>query len=158
MKRFLLVLALTIGSLSCAANAAASATTFTASTQFPIDIVVFVPCANGGAGEAVELSGTLHDLFHITFDSAVGFHGRFLDNPQGVTGTGLSTGAKYQGTGVTEDQFNAKVGEEETFVNNFRIIGQGPGNNLLVHENFHFTVNANGQVTAFHDNFSVTCR
>jgi len=27
-----------------------------------------------------------------------------------------------------------------------------------VHETFHFTINANGEVTAFADNFSVTCQ
>lgn len=32
-----------------------------------------------------------------------------------------------------------------------------PGNNFMVHENFHVTVNANGTVTSVHDNFSVTC-
>jgi hypothetical protein len=47
---------------------------------------------------------------------------------------------------------------EETFVNNFRIIGQGPGNNFLVHEVFHITFNANGSITAFVDKFSVDCR
>src|SRR6266571_2847053 len=30
--------------------------------------------------------------------------------------------------------------------------------NFLIHENFHITINANGRVTAFVDNFSVDCR
>jgi hypothetical protein len=45
----------------------------------------------------------------------------------------------------------------ETFVNNFKIIGQGPGNNFLVHQNVHITVNANGTLTASVDNFSTEC-
>src|SRR5215467_3765370 len=45
-----------------------------------------------------------------------------------------------------------------TLVNNFRIIGQGTGNNFLVHETFHITVNADGTMTAFVDNFSVDCK
>ena len=139
-------------------SALAAADTFTVSSSFPIDIVVFVPCANGGAGELVELTGSLHDLFHISFDGHGGFHLSVLDNPQGVSGTGLTTGAKYQGTGETRDNFNGVVGFEETFVNNFKIIGQGPGNNFLVHDNVHITVNANGTVTSFHDNFSVECK
>jgi len=32
------------------------------------------------------------------------------------------------------------------------------GNNFLVHETFHVTINANGSVTAFLDNFSIDCR
>ena len=138
--------------------ASAAADTFTVSSSFPIDILVFVPCANGGAGEDVELSGYLHDVFHVTFTSSGAFRISFSDNPQGVTGTGLTTGDKYQGTGITRDNFGGRIGFEETFVNNFRIIGQGAGNNLLIHDNFHITVNANGTVTSFHDNFSGECR
>jgi hypothetical protein len=73
-------------------------------------------------------------------------------------GIGQTTGDKYQATGVTQDQFNAKVGVEETFINDFRIIGQGNGNNFLIHETFHITINANEIPTASVDNFSVDCR
>ena len=34
-----------------------------------------------------------------------------------------------------------------TFVNNFRWIGPGRGNNFLSHQTFHVTVNANGVTT-----------
>src|SRR3954463_15072342 len=78
--------------------ALAAADTFTTSTSFPFDIVVFVSCASGGAGEDVVLTGTLHDLFHITFDNAGGLHVKALDNPQGISGVGLTSGAKYQAT------------------------------------------------------------
>jgi hypothetical protein len=60
--------------------------------------------------------------------------------------------------GVTSHEFNINVGQQETFINNFRIIGQGPGNNFLVHENSHVTINANGVITSFHDNFTVECK
>lgn len=139
----------------------AAATSFTASTKIPISITVFVPCANGGAGEQVDLSGNLNDLFHVTVDNSGGVHLTTHDNPQGVQGVGETTGAKYQGTGVTEEHFNAGSSGlpiTDTFVNNFRIIGQGPGNNSLVHENTHITINANGTVTASVDNFSDTCK
>lgn len=139
-------------------SVSAAAETFTVSSLFPIDILVFIPCAAGGAGELVELTGSLHDVFHVTFTSSGAFRLSFSDNPQGITGTGLTTGDKYQGTGITRDNFGGRLGFEETFVNNFRIIGQGSGNNFLIHENFHITVNANGTVTSFHDNFSAECR
>lgn len=35
-----------------------------------------------------------------------------------------------------------------------KIIGQGPGTNLLIHENFHLSINANGTLTALIDNSS----
>jgi hypothetical protein len=125
---------------------------------FPIAFMFFVPCANGGAGEAVALTGNLHDLFDVSMNAKGGFHFKFHDNPQGVSGTGLTTGAKYQGTGVTQGEMNLNVGTQMTSINNFRIIGQGPGNNFLVHDNMHVTVDANGMVTSFHDNFTMECK
>jgi hypothetical protein len=135
-----------------------SATTQTQSSRFPIDLTFFVPCANGGLGELVALSGQLHDVFHLTLDGRGGFHVKTHNNPQGVSGVGLTTGTKYQGTGVTQERLNLKIGERSTFINNFRIVGQGPGNNFLVHENVHVTINANGVASSFHDHFRASCR
>lgn len=133
-------------------------TSFTSSLVIPINIAVFVPCAVGGAGELVQLSGELHSLFHFTDDGAGGYHVMQENNPQGVSGTGLSSDDKYQGTGVTRYDFNAgSLPFNTTYVNNFRIIGQGSGNNLLIHATFHVTVNATGEVTAVVDKFSAEC-
>jgi hypothetical protein len=130
----------------------------TTNDKIPYTASVLVPCAAGGAGEVVDLSGTLHVLFCTTLDGNGGFHTKYHFQPQGVSGTGQTTGDKYQATGVTQREFNGKVGSEFTFVNNFRIIGQGPGNNFLVHQLVHVTVNANGEVTAFVDNSSIECK
>jgi hypothetical protein len=138
-------------------TAFAGADVVTTNEMIPYQDSVFVPCANDGAGEWVDLSGTLHVLFHTTVhDSA--FHTKAHYQPQGVTGIGRITGDKYQATGVTQDNYNGNVGTQHTFVNNFRIIGQGSGNNLLVHQLVHMTVNANGEVTASVDNLSVECK
>lgn len=134
-----------------------AASTFTEDERFFFSLVAFIPCAADGAGEFVELSGTLHALFHVTLDASGGAHVKTHFQPQGIKGIGLTTGDKYQGTGVTQDQFNARVGETFTYINNFRIIGQGPRNNLLIHETVHVTVNANGTVTASVENFSEEC-
>jgi hypothetical protein len=125
-----------------------------------IDLAVFVSCANGGAGEVVLLSGPLHVLFHTTVSDAGNYSTKYHFQPQGISGEGLVTGDKYQATGGTQDEFHIEgaLPITETYVNNFRIIGQGRGNNFLVHENFHITINANGVVTAFVDNFSVECK
>jgi len=152
------LIALSIFALTGATPALAGASTFVDNFSIPIDLFVFVPCAAGGAGELVQLQGPLHILFRTTIDNRGGFHSTFHFQPQGISGTGLTTGDKYQATGETQGTDNGQVGFESTFVNNFKIIGQGPGNNFLVHENFHYTVNANGTVTAFVDNFSVECR
>jgi hypothetical protein len=119
---------------------------------------VFIPCAAGGAGELVVFTGQLHILMAFTANGAGGFHMKYHYQPQGLTGIGLTTGLKYQATGETQEETNINAGVQDTFVNNFKIIGQGPGNNYLVHENTHITIDANGNVTASVDNLSVDCK
>ncbi|MGH7639198.1 MAG: hypothetical protein ACREOK_16225 [Gemmatimonadaceae bacterium] len=132
---------------------------FTTSTTIPADVGVFVPCAIAGQGEFVQLSGTLHILSHFTESAAGGFRAMTEINPQGISGYGAASGDKYQGTGMTRSSFDAgPLPITQTFVNNFRIIGEGTGNNLLIHSTFHVTVNAGGVLTAFVDNFSSECR
>jgi len=128
--------------------------------QTDISLTVFIPCAAGGVGQVVDLTGPLHTLitFTINGNNVSGF---FHFQPQGISGTGETTGEKYQATGVTQESFKTSLQDGQansTFVNNFRIIGQGPGNNFLVHETLHFAINANGTVAVFHDNFSVECK
>ena len=126
-----------------------------------INLSVFVPCAAGGAGELVDLSGPLHTLITFTINGN-NVSGMAHFQPQGLSGTGEATGDKYQATGVTKDssfKLSFQNGQaNQTFVNNFRIIGQGPGNNYLVHEIAHITFNANGTVTVLHDNLSIDCK
>jgi hypothetical protein len=137
-----------------------SATTTNSNVQVPITLVVFVPCANGGVGELIQVEGDLHVLFETTISSSGNLHSKFHFQPMGISGQGLTTGDKYQATGVTQGEFNSEgpFPVTETSVNNFRMIGQGPGNNFLVHENTHITLNANGQVTVVADNFTIDCK
>ena len=126
-----------------------------------INLTVFVPCAAGGAGELVDLSGPLHTLITFTINGN-NVSGTAHFQPQGLSGTGETTGDKYQATGVTKaSSFKGSFQNgqfTQTYVNNFRIIGSGSGNNFLVHEVLHVTFNANGIVTVFHDNFSIDCK
>ena len=133
----------------------AQAVTIAENLRLPIAIEVFVPCANGGAGETVSLAGTLHEVFHVTIDANGDAHFKIHDQPQGIRGIGQTSGVKYQATGVTQTMSNTNPA---TFVNNFRIIGQGPGNNFLIHQVMHVTVNAKGEVTASFDHVSTECR
>lgn len=125
-----------------------------------INLTVFVPCAAGGVGEVVDLSGPLHTLISFTINGN-NVSGYFHFQPQGISGTGETTGANYQATGVTKESFKNSLQNGQaniTSVNNFRIIGQGPGNNFLVHETTHVSINADGTVTVSHDNFSIDCK
>ena len=137
----------------------AQAITITTNDFVPFAQVVFVPCANGGAGEVVLISGTLHIQQHITInDNRANVKIHF--QPQGAGGVGLTTGDTYNAVGVTQEQDSIPITNgafEFTFINNFRIIGPGPDNNLQVHQTVHTTVNANGDVTSTVDNTSIDC-
>ena len=118
-----------------------------------------VPCAADGAGDVVMVSGDLHVLTSVTIDQSGGGHFRFHTQPQGISGVSLTTGDKYQVTGGgdhSEDNF--QFGREATFIDTFQLIGQGPGNNLLLRETLHFTINANGTITALRDSTRVECK
>ncbi len=147
-----LMIALTV------APASAQATTTTNNVQTSIDIVAFVPCAAGGDGEYVFFSGTLHGVSVTTIDDAGVFHTELHFEPQGIRGEGLTTGDSYQWTGATQASFNGQVGYENTFISNYRLIGEGTNNNLLIHQTFHATVQADGEVTIVVDDYSVECK
>ena len=143
---------------SVTGSAFASATTTTQNETLLADISVWVPCANSGNGELIHVSGPLKALFKTTETNKGQFLIKTLFNPQGISGEGLTTGLMYHGTGMTQQTHTENKGVQDTFVNQFYMIGQGPNNNLSVHEDFHITVNADGTVSAFHDNFKVECR
>ena len=126
-----------------------------------LPFVLFVPCALGGAGEFVSADLRLHVRLSETFDAAGGHHVQGQFQPMGGSGVGQTTGATYRATGITREGFNVNAGGlplEDTFVNNFRWIGPGPGNNYLVHQTLHITVNENGFVTADVTSTSVDCK
>ena len=122
----------------------------------------------GATFDAAETSDlTTEELFLKGLPKNVQIRLNFYDatvkghfQPQGLTGVGLTTGDKYQATGVTQeiDHFGAGFPIISTFINNFRFIGAGPGNNLLFHEESHVTINANGVITALVDHISLECR
>ena len=134
-----------------------AAVTQTINDVVPFASTVFVPCANGGVGEDVLLSGRLHVLLHLTLTSN-GVIAKGHSQPMGVSGTGVSTGDSYRGTGVTQDINAAHDGVSLTLNNNFRIIGPGPGNNLLVHSVFHLTIGPSGEIVNVTSHFSFECR
>ena len=141
------------------------AITETLSESHLVERDVYVDCAAGGTGEMVHLTGYIHSLFHITEDPNGGVLVQFTGQPQGISGYGMTTGDLYQGTGITRDVEHIIDAYSEdsysnvyTFVNNYRIIGQGSGNNLMIQDLFHFTINAQGELTAWVERSSETCQ
>jgi hypothetical protein len=166
MKRFLfrrktitLTIGITLLAISFTAVAFSQALAITTNDFVPFALDVFVPCANGGAGETVSVEGILHLQQHITINGnrvTLKTHAQ----PQGADGVGQTTGDSYQAVGVTQevDTLPLIAGATEfTFVNNFRLIGQKTDNNFQVHQTIHVTINANGDVTNTVDNTTIDC-
>jgi hypothetical protein len=145
--------------VSFAAVAFSQALTITTNDFIPFSQLVFVPCANGGAGEDVLVEGILHLQQHITInDNRVTL--KTHAQPQGADGVGQTTGDLYQAVGVTQEVDTLPLiggATEFTFVNNFRLIGQKTDNNFQVHQTVHVTINANGDVTNTIVNETVDC-
>jgi hypothetical protein len=123
-----------------------------------IDVAQFVPCAAGGAGETVTASGQGRAVFRTIVDASGGIHTSFHINYQGVSGSGLSTGDKYQGVGVFQGTTTSSAGSVSTFSRTLRLIGQGANNNLIMRTQFHLTFNANGELTAIVESDTLECQ
>lgn len=137
----------------------AAATSSTELVQ-PFNANLWIACAGGG-GEYVALTGQVEVTSHTTEDENGGIHVLGHARPAGVIGIGAASGRTYRGTGGTvQSEHYLPSGEMRswTFVNNFRIIGQGPSNNVLVHMTIHQTYNANGELTADVDVSSHECK
>jgi hypothetical protein len=147
-----------LGGPSSSAAYAAAETVVRLQEKIPVDGTVFDQCAAGLAGEDIHLTGEAHVAGQATFDSAGGFHAVDHFNFQGISGTGLTTGDKYQATDADNIEFNGKVGTELIQGLNINFIGQGNVNNLLIHVTLHTTINADGTMTAFVDNLRVECQ
>jgi hypothetical protein len=152
MRHLIILLAVVASGLLAVTSASATAVT----EKIPFD---FVLAPEEACGEAIHLSGTLLAEFSFTESSGgnveIGFH----FNPQGITGVGLTSGASYHATGVTlgTTTIKAKGGISDTFVNNFKIIGEGRAPNFLETDVVHLTVNANGVVTATVEKSIIRC-
>jgi hypothetical protein len=152
LRRLIILLAVVASGLLAATSASATAVT----ERLPFD---FVLAPEEGCGEAIHLSGTLLTEFSFTETSngnvEIGFH----FNPQGITGVGLTSGATYHATGETlgTTTIRANGGISDTFVNNFKIIGEGRAPNFLETDVIHLTVNAQGEVTASVEQSMIRC-
>lgn len=137
----------------------AQADSSTVSTTVPIDVTLFVSCAADGAGEFVHVTGEVHLVSHVTVnDNHVTI--RRHNQAQGISGVGLTTGDLYHLIGKTDSTATFQLdGEqnESTYINRVRLIGQGPGNNFVLQEHDHATINNNGEITSNHTSFSVEC-
>ena len=113
----------------------------------PFETTVFVPCANGGAGEDVKLTGFTNFIYGLVYTDH-GFTLVYHDNVHQVTGVGLSSGEKFVASGGTNGTVNG-VWYSSQWVGNtttqMKIIGQST--KFTVIYKHHITVSQDGSVT-----------
>jgi hypothetical protein len=133
-----------------------SASAATVQMRLPLNQTFLNQCT----GDTITFTGTINFVIGETADVSGGFHLQFEDNVSNVTGVGVPSGIVYQGVGG--DWFEANVQPPfpaeftATDVINFLSVGATP--NFVANDTIHFTVNANGTVTAQVVRISFTCR
>ena len=152
VKNIVLTIALT-GLLLVPAGSALAANAVDESV--PISVSAYNPCN----GEVVDLNGRLHYLVNVTEDATGGYHLDVHVNTQGVSGTGQTTGAKYEVNYTDTFQLNVtNAGLEATAPLHLNVIAQGQAPNFLLHAVFHIRVEASGGLTTYVDAFRLECR
>jgi hypothetical protein len=141
---FILVALSAVGLFASVAGAQAGATNTTVSYAYS----GFVPCANGGAGEL--LTGTIDaHILETSTSTAFQARGSLVGS---VTGDTYRLNANEHSTDVTNAGDHASL----TYVNRYRLIGPGPGNNLVVKETAHITRSGDDYVVD-RDEWTIDC-
>jgi len=119
----------------------------------PIEETLDNPCT----GETVLVSGRAHQLLRVTENGSSYHFGRHF-NAAGVTGVGVTSGARYVLGATFNDEFTIAKGGTQTSVQTLNVIGTGRTPNFLVRALFHVTIDANGDVHSYIDNYRSECR
>jgi len=123
----------------------------------PFETTVFVPCANGGAGEDVRLTGFTNFIYGLVYTDR-GFSMQYHDNVHQVTGVGLSSGESFVASGGTNGTV-VGVWYSTQWVGNtttqMKIVGQNT--RFTVIYKHHITVSQDGSVTVNNTEQTADC-
>jgi len=123
----------------------------------PFETTVFVPCANGGAGEDVRLTGFTNFIYGLVYTDR-GFSMQYHDNVHQVKGVGLSSDESFIANGGTNGTV-AGVWYSSQWVGNsstqMRIIGQNT--RFTVIYKHHITVSQDGSLTVSNTEQTADC-
>ena len=141
-----------------ASNQSSGAQTENSVVSEPYESTLFIPCANGGAGEDVNLTGTVRIVRQETYNNQ-----RFTfilhAIPDGVTGVGLSTGDNFTAIGGSQTAVTGTIeygGQySATYIQQMRFAGQGIS--FVVKYKFHVTVTSDGEISTRIDEEKVEC-
>ena len=125
---------------------------------------VRIPATESGSpctAEPVVLQGQAHLVLSVTEDAAGGFRLVFHADEH-VRGS-TASGVQYVGSNTHTHRTNLTPGGTVTFTDrvHLNIVRQGEGaagDDFYLHAIYHFTVNANGEMTVEVDRTFVTCK
>jgi hypothetical protein len=119
-----------------------------------LDTVVTNRCT----GERVHLVGATHVVYSLTSDAAGGLHLAFTSTTH-LSGEGLTSGATYHSMSTGHfSQRIAAVPWQQTSVGSTRLLRRGAGDDIRVFYLQHITVDANGVMRVYDDDFRSSCR
>lgn len=124
-----------------------------------IDQNIWVSCANGGAGEAVRVTGELHYEVQRSKDSSGVFHFNFKSATSGLTAVGLTTGTLFRGlmteriTSRAEDYLNEDVRTADII----RFVAPTSGDSYSLMVSSHFIVD-DGNYVLWDQTWNEVCR
>ena len=129
------------------ANGSPNASSAKTIQAVPFETIVFVSCANGGAGENVLLTGFTNFVYAMTWTDH-GFTALYHDNVVQVTGVGLSSGESFVASGGANGTVLGVWYSSQwvgTTIRQMRIIGQNT--QFTVTYKYHITATPGGDIT-----------
>jgi hypothetical protein len=115
--------------------------------------------ANDCTGEEVKLSGEVHTQYSAR-ETAEGFRAESGTNYEGVSGVGVNSGRKYRlvGSDRSVTDFRRPFPSRSTVIQTVRIISQGGAPDAHYRVQWHYTIDANGRLTADVFKTEIECR
>ena len=156
MKRISIVLGLAV--LMAAAMAgpvSAQAVTETTKETFHLTNV-FDDCEGGV--ETIVVESEARFVVHTTTDADGGIHSFYNFSLHGVTATDANGETVHLSVHDHQGNNAIVVPSTGTLTQTYRVISSGPSDNMLLTTFFHFTVNANGEVTSETFDQTIECR
>ncbi|MFB6296625.1 MAG: hypothetical protein ABEH66_07300 [Halobacteriales archaeon] len=153
--------ALAVGGLSVAGTGIAAADNKPRTFSYKIPRICRpIPCRDE---EICIEQGVVRNRVHVTEDGSGGFHLTFHSHwdPLAVA-VGEESGIEWSGQGIraqAEYQASGPFPQTIQFIDKSTLTSEGPVDDLHVFVNFHVTVNAEGEITAFRPfEIEITCR
>jgi hypothetical protein len=142
-----------------ASGTAAVAAEGVASISRAIDQYVWASCANGGAGEALRVTGELRYDVQRTKDSSGVYHLSIKSNTSGLTAVGMTTGTFFRGlmtervNSRAEDYMNMDLRTADII----RFVAPATGDAYSLMVSSHFVVD-DGSYVLWDQTWNEVCR